>query len=110
MFDFHIHIHNDDKILKEIKDILIVNNQKLDTIMAEQSQLAADLQALQAQVVKSREEIIAKLAALEEAIQAADDVSPEVQAAFDELKAAVQTVDDIVPDPSEPTEPTEPQA
>ena len=94
----HIHVHqhlNDEhKILK-----------KLNQIIMEQSELAAQLTALQTQTEKAKAEILAKIADLEGALDAADDVTPEVQAAFDALKASVQGVDDIVADA--PTEPTE---
>ena len=94
----HIHVHqhlNDEhKILK-----------KLNQIIMEQSELAAQLTALQTQTEKAKAEIISKIADLEGALDAADDVTPEVQAAFDALKASVQGVDDIVADA--PTEPTE---
>ena len=94
----HIHIYhhlNDEhKILK-----------KLNQIIMEQSELAAQLTALQTQTEKAKAEIISKIADLETALGEADDVTPEVQAAFDALKASVQGVDDIVADA--PTEPTE---
>jgi chromosome segregation ATPase len=87
----HIHVHqhlNDEhKILK-----------KLNQIIMEQSELAAQLTALQTQTEKAKAEILAKIADLEGALDAADDVTPEVQAAFDALKASVQGVDDIVAD------------
>lgn len=64
----------------------------------EQSELAAQLTALTEQTEKAKAEILQKIADLDEALQAADDVTPEVQAAFDSLKASVQGVDDIVAD------------
>ena len=64
----------------------------------EQSELAAQLTALKDQLAKAKTEITDKLTSLGDAIEAADDVAPEVIAAFDELKAAVQAQDDIVPD------------
>jgi chromosome segregation ATPase len=87
----HIHIHqhlNDEHLI--IK--------KLNQIIMEQSELAAQLTELQTQTEKAKAEIIAKIADLETALSAADDVTPEVQAAFDALKASVQGVDDIVAD------------
>ena len=72
---------------------------KLNQIIMEQSELAAQLTALQTQTEKAKAEIISKIADLEGALDAADDVTPEVQAAFDALKASVQGVDDIVADP-----------
>ncbi len=64
----------------------------------EQKDFALQLTALKDQLAKAKTEIIDKLTALGDALDAADDVTPEVQSAFDDLKAAVQGVDDIVPD------------
>jgi chromosome segregation ATPase len=85
----HIHHHNNDG-----EDILKI----LKLIKMEQSELAAQLTALQTQTEKAKAEIISKIADLEGALDAADDVTPEVQAAFYALKASVQGVDDIVAD------------
>lgn len=85
----------------ELRGLLIENNLKLDKIMAEQSELAAQLQEVTAQVAKISTETAAtlqKVTDLEAALDAADDVSPEVQAAFDALKSQVQQLDDQVPD------------
>jgi chromosome segregation ATPase len=93
--EIHIHIH--DHREKEILN-------KLNQIIMEQSELAAQLTALQTQTEKAKAEILSKIAdlegALDAALDAADDVTPEVQAAFDALKASVQGVDDIVADPT----------
>jgi len=70
----------------------------LNQIHMDQVQLAQELAALQAQVDKANGEILQKIADLEAAIAAAGNVTPEVQAALDALKASVQSVDDIVPD------------
>jgi len=77
---------------------------KLDNIMATQAQLAQELRDVKAQNDKSRTEILAKIAALEEAIANAGNTTPEVDTALAELKASVQTDDDIVPD-APPVEP-----
>ena len=68
--------------------------------MATQAQLAQDIAALTAQNDKARVEVLAKIAALQDALDNATAVSPEVLAAFADLKASVQTDDDIVPDPA----------
>jgi len=94
----HIHIHN------HLNDEHIIIK-KLNEIIMEQKDFALQLIALKDQLAKAKTEIIDKLTALGDALEAADDVSPEVQAAFDDLKAAVQAQDDIVPD-APPTEPT----
>lgn len=72
--------------------------QKTNQIMASQAQLAQELRDLKAQNDKARAEVIAKITALEEAIANAGETTPEVDAALAELKASVQTDDDIVPD------------
>lgn len=75
-----------------------------------QQELAAGLATVSAQVSKIGDEsttTLAKVTALEDALNnQTGDVSPEVQAAFDALKAQVQVVDDLitdtaVPDPNE---------
>lgn len=77
---------------------------KLDNIMATQAQLAQELRDVKVQNDKSRAEILAKIAALEDAIANGGGTTPEVDAALADLKASVQTDDDIVPDapPAEP--------
>ena len=87
----HVHIHNHYE--NEHKIIHILKQIKM-----EQSELAAQLTELKTQTEKAKAEIISKIADLEGALDAADDVTPEVQAAFDALKASVQGVDDIVAD------------
>lgn len=70
-------------------------NKKLKLIMANQAEHAAELRALKEQNDKARAEVLAKIAALELAI---GQTTPEVDAALANLKASVQTDDDIVPD------------
>lgn len=69
-----------------------------ELIMENQTELANQLRGLKDQADKARAEIVAKIAALEAAMANGGPVTAEVQAAFDDLKASVQTVDDIVPD------------
>ena len=64
----------------------------------DQTQLAADLAALQVQTEKAKTEVLAKIADLETAIANAGNTTPEVDAALAALKTSVQGVDDIVPD------------
>lgn len=73
-------------------------NKKLNLIMANQQQHAAELRALKEQNDKARAEVLAKIADLEAAIIAAGNTTPEVDTALADLKASVQTDDDIVPD------------
>ena len=65
-----------------------------------QTELAATLTALTEQTKKSFGEINGKLAELDAAIAAQGNVAPEVQAALDELKSAVQLNDDLIADAS----------
>jgi len=74
--------------------------------MATQAELAKELRDLHAQNEKARQEILGKVADLEQAIVDAGNTTEEVDAALADLKASIQTDDDIVPD-AEPT-PEEP--
>jgi len=71
---------------------------KLNQMALSQSQLAAELTAIKDQNEKARTEILAKIAALEEALANAGNTTPEVDAALADLKASVQTDDDLNPD------------
>ena len=76
-------------------------DRKLLKIMATQAELATDLTALNDQVTKigtETEGLKTAVAALEAALAAAGSVTPELQAAVDNLKAKVQSVDDLVAD------------
>jgi hypothetical protein len=70
-----------------------------------QAEHAQALRDLTAQNEKARVEILAKIQALEDALTAAGQTTEEVDAALADLKASVQTDDDIVPD-APPTEPS----
>lgn len=72
-------------------------------IMAKVSELKAMIDGVKAQVVKAKDEITDKIAKLEAALGDAE-LPPEAVTALEELKAVVQTVDDIVPD-APPVEP-----
>lgn len=92
------------KFLHSKIDSLIL---KLNTIMANQAQLAQELRDLKAQTEKAKAEIIAKVAALEAAIGDAGNTTAEVDEALADLKASVQGVDDLNPDaPPEEETPT----
>lgn len=99
--NIHVHKHKvkqgfDDLILQQVFSLL--KNIKMD--------LKTEFEALTTQVLKSRTEIIGKIGTLEEALANAGNVPEDVLAAFNDLKASVQSVDDIVPDevptPEEP--------
>jgi hypothetical protein len=73
----------------------------LRKIMADQAELVIALASISGQVAKIGTETAAtlqKVADLEAALANAGEVSPEVQAAVDALRAQVQTVDDLVAD------------
>lgn len=79
---------------------------QLKHIAMKQSELAEQLTTITGQVAKIGTESAAtlqKVADLEAALANQDNVTPEVQAAFDALKAQVTVVDDLVPDAPAPT-------
>ena len=59
---------------------------------------AAKLNALNAQLGKASDEILKALQDLKDALAAAGQTSPEVDAATEALTAKAQALDDIVPD------------
>lgn len=72
-------------------------------ILMKVSELAGTLTAIGAQVTKAKEEVIAKIKELEDALANHDDDLPvEVTDALNALKAAVQAVDDLHPDTVNP--------
>lgn len=73
--------------------------------MAKQSEMAADMATVTAQIAKIGEEskkTLQKVTDLETALGNQEDVSPELQSAFDALKAQVTVVDDLIPDAPAP--------
>lgn len=95
----HVHVHQDTDTARLLQHI----NDKVNTIMATQAQLAADLQALKDQLDKAKGEIVAKVQALEDALANAGGTTPEVDAALLALKGAAQSMDDLNPDAPAPT-------
>jgi predicted negative regulator of RcsB-dependent stress response len=71
---------------------------RLEKILTNQTEHAAALGALAAQVAKTRDETLAKIAELEAAIANAGSTTPEVDAALEALRAQVQASDDVIPD------------
>ena len=71
---------------------------QLNNIKMNNEEVAKELADFKAQVDKSNAEIAAKIIALEGAITNAGEVTPEVVAAMEALKASIQKTDDIVPD------------
>jgi len=56
------------------------------------------LQVIKDQLVKSRTEIVSKIADLEAAVAASGEPSAEVTSALDELRGVAQSLDDVVVD------------
>ena len=69
-------------------------------IMTDQATHAAELAAIETQLTKASGEIVAKIAALADALAAAGGTTPEVDAAVADLKAVAQAPDDLNPDPA----------
>lgn len=75
--------------------------------MATQKELATQLTELTTNVAKIGEETqktLQKVEELEAALSNQDNVSPELQSAFDALKEQVTVVDELIPDTTTPTE------
>jgi len=95
----HYHYYCDSE-MKELLKTIIKNQNKMALT---QEQLAAELKVIKEQNDKARAEVLAKIAALEQAIADAGNTTEAVDIALAELKASVQTDDDIVADaPVEP--------
>lgn len=97
----HFHFHGDNSsIRKTLKKILMT-----------QEEAVAKINALTAQTQKSNAEISQKLTELSDAISAAGNVTPEVEAALAGLASVVQANDDLIADaPTEEPAPVDPQA
>lgn len=105
--DVHHYFHaaSDGAVLKAIaslKEFIMVSNAELLTQI---NDLKTEVGDIGTQLTKSQGEIVAKIAALEAAVNAGGEQPPEVVSAFADLKAAVdglkttsQALDDITPD------------
>jgi len=91
----HHHYNHSDEETKSLLKTIIKNQNKMALT---QEQLAAELKVIKEQNDKARAEVLAKIAALEAAIAAAGNTTEAVDIALAELKASVQTDDDIVAD------------
>lgn len=89
---------------------------KVSRIMVTETELAADMRATKAQADKVNAELRGKMNDLNTKIDtlqatidsAGTDVPAEVLSAWNDVKASLQTVDDIVPDVPAPSEPPAP--
>lgn len=85
----NLHVfHHPDQVTRKLLKRIAMNMQELLT----------ELGSMKTQADKARAEIVAKIAALEEAIGNAGNTTPEVDAALIALRESVQAADDIVPD------------
>lgn len=93
------------EVLTTLRQFLLSTNKRIYTIMASQAELAADMAAQTAVLVKIAQESAATLdraaelqAALDAAAAAGGTITPELQSAWDALKAQIGVVDALVPD------------
>lgn len=94
----HLHEH----LIQVLEQLLIIQKQN-KKIMGAQKDAADKLGSFGVQLAKAKDEILAKMQELVDAAANADNVSPELQTAIDNLAAPIQALDDIVPDaPVEP--------
>lgn len=108
----HIHCHNIREgeivhLLAEIRELLIHNNKKINTLMSNTDQALADLAAIGTTLSKISVESSASLAKITELEQAANDagVPQSVLDAIAAVKAQAENIDALVPD-APTTEPT----
>lgn len=99
------HLHTgglSDKQFNAIQEQLTIHNEKLNFIMATQKELADQLTAVGVTIAKIGTETtktLDRVKELEVALNGSGTaVSPELQAAFDALKAQVTVVDDLIAD------------
>ena len=79
--------------------LILINLYLIGNIMQTQSELYQSLMQIKDQLVKSAGEIVARVSALEAAMETAGMTSPAVDEAMQELKAIAQALDDLNPDP-----------
>jgi len=97
--EIHIHIHHHhDPVLDKLSQKIDFLTEKTKIILMTQAEELQLLRDLKAQNEKAKAEILAKIQALEDAIANQGNTSPEVDAALADLKASIQSTDDIVPD------------
>lgn len=87
------------------RDVLGRIEQKLEKIMATQTEAAIQVNALTAKINKIGSETantLQKVKDLEAIIVAGGEVTPELQAALDAAVAAAQVADDLIPDAQVP--------
>ncbi len=99
--DVHLHYHGDSETLHLLREL----KSQGEKIMATQKDMAEEMKATTEQLKKVAGEsrtLIEKIAALQTVIESGP-VSPELQAAWDEVKAQAKVTDDVVPDEVPPS-------
>ena len=105
---------NQISILTCLVELLVTNQikqgQQIEDIQMELAELAATINNVNAQLGKATEEIVTKILELEDALLQSNEMSAEVEAAVNSLKASAQALDDLNPDPvPEPTPEPQPE-
>lgn len=101
MFDTHHHVHHHYAVTTCTDEIIKSIFSQLKQIRMNQQELLDGLTSANVTIGKIFTEskaTIAKLADLETAMSNSMQVTPEVQKAFEDLKAQLQLVDDLIPD------------
>jgi len=97
-------------ILTCLVELLVKNqikqDQQIEDIQMELAELAATINNVNAQLGKASNEIVTKIAALEEAILQSNQMTADVEAAVASLKTSAQALDDLNPDPVPTEEPS----
>lgn len=95
-------IHIDKVIVESNDEKLDLIIKKLEEMGKTQAQIAQELRDMKVQNEKARQEMLAKLATLEEAVANAGNSTPEVDEAIADLKSSIQADDDLNPDAEAP--------
>ena len=77
---------------------LLNTRREVKEIMATMQEMIDAINGVAGQLVKAKDEILAKIQVLEDALANAGIVPAEAQVALDALKTAAQALDDVVPD------------
>jgi hypothetical protein len=96
--DVYHHIEGDPRL----DELRVVLDQFRSAIMTTQAELAQQILAVRDQLQKVHTEVTGKIAELEAAVLAAGNVSPEVEAALQAVRSALQPIDDLIPDAPTP--------
>ena len=78
--------------------ITYINNLKLKTIMAKQTEIIEKLNTQATELSKVKLEVLNSLDQLKTAVDAQDNASPELVAAVEAIGVSVQSIDNLIPD------------